>query len=1058
MRKLRTLLKGPVLTQSGYGIHSRQLFNALFDDELFDLYVEPIKWGHTPFLTRETEEKEKILQCVQKFSQAEQANQKHYDLFIHVTIPNEFEKKGRFNVGVTAGIETDTISHVWIQKCNEMDLIIVPSNHSKEVLENGRAVWQNQQTGESGGLKIEKPIVICNEGVDTGIFNPTNKLWDNKVTDLELEADFNFLHVGQWGQGGYGEDRKNISNLVKYFIETFKGRKDVGLVLKTNMARNNESDYETVLLRLKQIKANFPEDEVPPIHLVHGNLSNEEMLSLYRHPKIKSFISLTHGEGFGLPLLEAAACGLPILATNWSGHLDFLKFKKFSAIEYELKPIPDSAVWGDILIKGSRWAEVKEEETKHRMKKMVNSYTTPKEWANDLAKSVQENFSLEVVQRHFVDVVKMGLSQASASSQVDPEEFLKNFVDTPNAYNVLYTMPRSTGDVFISTAVIDGLKKELPGDAKIYFATSPQYADLLKGNKHIHKVIPWNQSMMNMDLTEKVFDLVMTPDTSTQYTFSNWIRRGQGRLLAEEFANHCQCELGDYHIEFEDIEEGTPDVPYMTFHPGSGKGQWEARRYEDWKEALLNIKKFYPEIKVVQIGSSDEPLYDESDFDFRGKTNYQQTATLVKASKLHLSIDTFTMHLAAALDTPLVALFGCSYATSTGPWYRHREGSKYVLLQSERFSGCRDKACYKNKCVANPDYPPINEIDPKEVVSACSLWLDKEKKGEFTKNEEHEYERVYNKISGYTTTFNIDGYPFVESIKSMLGFCDEVVVVDGCSDDGTYEKLEKLSAEDDRIKLYQIPWDMKEPGMDGMMKANARGLCENDFLWQQDSDEIVHEDDYEKIKMITKRFPRNADILHLPIIELWGDSEHVTGRRHAWKWRMSRNKPEITHGINANARLTSKETGKVYAKEGMSDGCEYIDAMSNQMLNHTGFYSTHVEAMRIQDPSGYEQLMNQAFEQLPSVFHYSWCSLPNKINQFKNKWDKQWNILYQTENIERFSNINSEDEIQKLSNHLFEQGGEDQDQVKYKFKLRKPNPAIMKEWLKKMFSKNKAAA
>ncbi len=281
----------------------------------------------------------------------------------------------------------------------------------------------------------------------------------------------------------------------------------------------------------------------------------------------------------------------------------------------------------------------------------------------------------------------------------------------------------------------------------------------------------------------------------------------------------------------------------------------------------------------------------------------------------------------------------------------------------------------------------------------------------------------------------------------MLGFCNEVIVVDGCSNDGTYEILEKLAAEDERIQLWQNPWDLEEPGMDGMQKAFARALCQHEFLWQQDCDEVVHEDDYDKIKMITKRFPVQADILHLPVIELWGSPEYVTGRRHSWKWRMSRNKPEITHGINNNARLTSEKTGKVYAKQGMSDGCEYVNAMTYEMLPHTGFYENrNIELARLHMPEEYAKGMNQVFNVMPSVFHYSWCSLPNKIRNFTNKWDKQWNALYLTENVERFPGV-TDDQIDEVAKKLFDEGGEESDQVKYKFKLERTNPAVMGDWL-----------
>jgi glycosyltransferase involved in cell wall biosynthesis len=318
-------------------------------------------------------------------------------------------------------------------------------------------------------------------------------------------------------------------------------------------------------------------------------------------------------------------------------------------------------------------------------------------------------------------------------------------------------------------------------------------------------------------------------------------------------------------------------------------------------------------------------------------------------------------------------------------------------------------------------------------------------------NLNFKYERLYGKISGYTTTYNAADYPFVECIKSMLGFSAEVVIVDGCSTDGTWEKLEQLASEDERIKVYQNEFNWNEPGVDGLQKAFARCLCENEFLWQMDSDEIVHEDDYEKIKLITKRFPNNIDILHLPVIELWAPHGEVTGRRHAWKWRLSRNKPEITHGINEQARLIHPETGIVYAKEGMSDGCEYIDVMTNKMLPHGGFYNDQIEMARIHMPERYAEGINEIFNHLPSVHHYSWFNLPRKIRQLKKNgvWDRMWSLLYQKESMERFPGVETEEQVQELAKHLYEQGGEDGDKIKYKFKLSRSQPAVMKEWIEK---------
>ena len=258
-----------------------------------------------------------------------------------------------------------------------------------------------------------------------------------------------------------------------------------------------------------------------------------------------------------------------------------------------------------------------------------------------------------------------------------------------------------------------------------------------------------------------------------------------------------------------------------------------------------------------------------------------------------------------------------------------------------------------------------------------------------------------------------------------------------------------MAAIEPKLQLYQNEFNWEDPGVDGNQKAFARALCTMDFLWQQDSDEVVHESDYEKIKTITKRFPNTHDILHLPVVELWGLNGEATDRRHIWKWRMSRNKPEISHAINKYARITHEKTGQVYAREGMSDGCEYVNIMNYEPLSHTGFYNEEFEKARIENPEVFAQMANMAYEQLPSVFHYSWADIPRKIKQLRKggNWDRMWSLLYQKETMERFPGVDTDEKVNELAQKLYEQGGEDSDQKKGKFEVSKSQPAIMKEWL-----------
>jgi glycosyltransferase involved in cell wall biosynthesis len=260
------------------------------------------------------------------------------------------------------------------------------------------------------------------------------------------------------------------------------------------------------------------------------------------------------------------------------------------------------------------------------------------------------------------------------------------------------------------------------------------------------------------------------------------------------------------------------------------------------------------------------------------------------------------------------------------------------------------------------------------------------------------------KISGYTTVYNCQkqGYPYLNSIASMLGFCDEVCVVDGGSTDGTWESLVALSQENSKLKIKQIPRDWTHPRhaiFDGMQKAEARLMCTGDFCWQMDSDEVVHENDYEKISSLCKKMTGDIDLISLPVIEYWGGPTKVRVDIQPWKWRLSRNKKNITHGIPFELRANDSD-GHPMAKEG-TDGCDMIDVHSGQRIPHVTFYSAEAEQARVAALYGnvgalaqYEAWFNSVTDQLPCVFHYSWYDLPRKIKLYRDYWQNHWNALW----------------------------------------------------------------
>jgi glycosyltransferase involved in cell wall biosynthesis len=299
----------------------------------------------------------------------------------------------------------------------------------------------------------------------------------------------------------------------------------------------------------------------------------------------------------------------------------------------------------------------------------------------------------------------------------------------------------------------------------------------------------------------------------------------------------------------------------------------------------------------------------------------------------------------------------------------------------------------------------------------------------------------------------------------MLGFCDEVVVVDGMSDDGTFERLQSLCSSEPKLRVIQNKFDVDEPRMDGLQKQFARAQCTGDFLWQQDADEVVHEDDYGKIWKLIDEFPPSVDVIHLPVIELWNGVENVRCDRHTWKWRLSRNNPFIIHGINKHASL--QKDGKVYAKKGMSDGCEYIDIQTGEYVPHRGHYTSETEYARRVDPELYSKICNRDFKEYPAIFHYSLANIPRKIRNYRDFWGGMWSRLYGEEKPEQLyfkdkdiASITDADVIEEAKK-VIAQG--DPELAFYKhsvdvhgpqfngkvplFKLERSQPAIMADWI-----------
>ena len=406
MSKPLLLFTAPVGTRSGYGAHSRDIERSLIAMDRFDIKIFPVRWGSTPqnALNEEDQNDKEIIKRLLVNPQME----RQPDIHIHCVIPNEFMTIGKYNIGITAGIETTACPQVWLDGMNRMDLNIVPSNFTKEVFEN--CVYDridNNTKQVLGSIKNEKPIEVLFEGADTTIYKKPKQISKELKKEFKnIPESFLFLYVGHWLSGSIGNDRKDTGMLVKVFLETFKNhKKKPALLMKTNSADFSVLDREDMVKRIRDIKNSIKGDDLPNIYLLHGDLTDEEMNELYHHPRVKAHTSLTHGEGFGRPLLEASLSEKPVIASNWSGHRDFLPEDKAIMLPGNLTKVPPEAFPENIYVEGSQWFSVNYPVASNTMKDVYENYKKYVPIAKKLSFQNRNKFSLNAMTKEFEKIL-----------------------------------------------------------------------------------------------------------------------------------------------------------------------------------------------------------------------------------------------------------------------------------------------------------------------------------------------------------------------------------------------------------------------------------------------------------------------------------------------------------------------------------------------------------------------------------------------------------------------------------------------------------------------------
>tara|TARA_R100001591_G_scaffold2899_1_gene7205 strand:+ start:3795 stop:5060 length:1266 start_codon:yes stop_codon:yes gene_type:complete len=411
MDKISVIVSSPVDTYSGYGARSRDFVKALMSLEKYDVKLLSQRWGNTRFGYLEDHNEDDMLVKIipQMTSQP--------DIWIQITVPNEFQKIGKYNIGVTAGIETTLCAKEWVDGINRMDLVLTSSKHSKSVLEETKWDIKDNRTGQMiETTKAKVPIKVLFEGIDN------NKYKVNPNTNFDLskvEEEFCFLFVGHWLQGNFSHDRKNVGYMLKSFLETFKNKpKQPALILKTSHVGSSIIDQDRVLKKIDEIRRSV-KGKLPNIYLVHGEIHDADINNLYNHPKVKAMVSFTKGEGFGRPLLEFSVIKKPIIASGWSGQTDFLNSKQAFLVGGKVHKLDNSSVQKGVLLPESEWFQPDDPQVGAAYKEIYKNY---KKWvplAKQLGFKNSKEFSMEAMTKLLGEILDENLPEFPKQVQLD---------------------------------------------------------------------------------------------------------------------------------------------------------------------------------------------------------------------------------------------------------------------------------------------------------------------------------------------------------------------------------------------------------------------------------------------------------------------------------------------------------------------------------------------------------------------------------------------------------------------------------------------------------------
>ena len=422
MSKPLCLLAAPVFNRSGYGDWSTDVAKSLLRYDKYDLMIHPLPWGKCQsrrFFEDLTDPEE--IELTKKLLQPGKPLPKQPDIYIGMSIPNEFQTIGKYNIGMTAGIETNLCTGEFLEGVNKVDLTIALSNHAADVFKNTKLI-KHHQNGQKEPLELKKPLEVCFWGADTSVYKKSDELVESVDAKLsQIKEKFNFLFIGQWTTNSKYGDRKDIGNLIKTFLKTFKNFNEndrPGLILKSGGASYCQMDRYSLLKIVNEIKNEVGGDNLPNVYILHGELSPKEMNALINHDKVKCHVSFTHGEGYGHPLLLQSLSGKPILVPKWSGHIDFLQMDEKYYLPGTLDVVPNYArnPW---ILKESKWFNVSYNLAENKLKSIYYKHNNDKviNEFEKLRKYNEEHFSIQAMDEKLWSILDQYVPKFAVQNQ-----------------------------------------------------------------------------------------------------------------------------------------------------------------------------------------------------------------------------------------------------------------------------------------------------------------------------------------------------------------------------------------------------------------------------------------------------------------------------------------------------------------------------------------------------------------------------------------------------------------------------------------------------------------